>query len=361
MISKNLKKVIINDKNTIKFALKKLKISGTRCLVVINSKNFFLGTCSDGDIRKKILDGYTLHNKITNVYNKKAYYINKESYSSFEIEKKMSNGIDLIPVLDRNFQPIDVVMKSNISKFININYKNKKNFSAVIMAGGLGSRLKPFTNILPKSLLPLNGKPIIELIIENLRKNGFKEIYISINKKDFILKSFFEKKRIKGIKFIEENKPLGPLGAISKLKKNKNNFLVTNCDTYFNFDINKLLDTHYSLKSKCTVVVSKNTTKSKYGHCILDNKKKYLLDIEEKPKFSYLFNVGMYVISKELLKLVPKNKYFTILNLIRILRKKNISINTFLVQKPSWFDAGNWEDYSKIKNKIFLPNIKDFK
>tara|TARA_B100001027_G_C16257017_1_gene327485 strand:+ start:897 stop:1979 length:1083 start_codon:yes stop_codon:yes gene_type:complete len=357
MISKNLKKIIINEKSAIKFALKKLKISGTRCLIVTDSKNNFLGTCSDGDIRKKILDGYTLHNKITDVYNKKAYYINKDRYSSFEIEKKMNNGIDLIPVLNKSFNLIDVVMKSNIKRFINVRTKNKKNFSAIIMAGGVGSRLKPFTNVLPKSLIPLNGKPIIELIIENLRKNGFYKIYISINKNDFILKSFFEQKKIKGIKFIEENKPLGPLGALSKLKKNRNDFLITNCDTYFDFDINKLIDNHNSSNSKCTVVISKNTTKSKYGHCVLDNKKKFLLEIEEKPKYSYLFNVGIYVISREILSIIPK-KYFTILDLIQILKKKEILINTFLVQKPSWFDAGNWEDYNKIKNKIFLPNSK---
>lgn len=358
MSSNYLKKLVVNEKSTIKFALNKLKISGTRCLVVIDNKKRFLGTCSDGDIRKKILNGYTLYNKITNVYNKKPYFIYKDTYSFYEVEKKINNGIDLIPVLSKNHQCIDIILKSNLKKYNSHKLKLKKNLSAIIMAGGLGKRLRPFTNILPKSLLPLNGKPIIELIIEILRKNGFKEIFISINKRDLILKSFFDKKKIKGIKFIEENNPLGPLGALSKLRRNRNNIFVTNCDTFFNFDINKLIENHNSSESMCTIVVSKNTEKSKYGHCILDLKNKNLLDIKEKPKYSYILNVGIYILSKDVLKYFKKNRYSTILDLIKILRENKCNINTFFIRKGSWIDAGNWEDLSKVKNNTVLPNIK---
>lgn len=353
MSLKIIKQISIRYDQTIKFALNKLKISGYRCLLVLNKNGQLIGTCTDGDIRKKILNGYKLNNKIIDVYNKKPSFLVEKKYTAHNLKKKFKKkGIDILPILNKDNQPVDIILRSNLKRIIEKKIKNKKKLSVIIMAGGLGARLKPFTNILPKALIPVNGKPIIDLIIDNLENNGLKKIFISINKKDKILRSYFSNNKNKNIKFIEENKPLGPLGSISKIKnKNKNDWLILNCDTYFNFDLEKMIKEHSKNKSQCTVVISKQNEKSNYGHCILDNNKK-LLNIEEKPKKQFYLNIGIYLISSNLFHLVPKKQFFSILNFIKILKLKNIPINSFLISKNSWFDTGNWVDYRKNKNKI---------
>ena len=202
MISKILKKILIKDDQSIKIALKKLKNSGHKCLLVINKENELVGTCSDGDIRKKILTGYKLNNKISHVYNKKPIFLDKKLYTAYNVKKKFKKGIDVLPILNDKKHPIEVILKSNLKIKLKKKIKSKKNLNVIIMAGGLGARLKPFTNILPKALIPINGKPIIDLIIENLKNHRFNKIYISISKKDKILKSYFL--RNKNIKFLKK-------------------------------------------------------------------------------------------------------------------------------------------------------------
>ncbi len=356
-MSKRISKLLIRDNSSIRKALKKLKESGKRCLLVVNKKKEFLGTCTDGDIRKKILTGYNLKKKITNVYNSKAFFIFKNNINIFEIKKKINSGLDLIPILNSKKQPIDIITNSILNSKKIQTTKIKKDTGAMIMAGGLGSRMKPFTNILPKPLIPVNGKPIIELIIQNLRDNGFSKIFISINKNDVILKSYFDKTKYKNIQFVEESKSLGPLGAITQIKNNKKSWLILNCDTYFNFNLDKMISNHNQKKSECTVVISKNIEKSKYGHCYL-NSKNNLIKINEKPKNITYYNVGIYLISKKIVNFIPTNKYFNILDLIQILNLKKININSFIITKKSWFDFGNWNDYNNNNKKnIMKKNI----
>lgn len=346
-----IKNILVFNTSSIETALKKLKATGVRCLLVTDKKNFFLGTCTDGDIRKKILSGYNIKSKINDVYNRNSIYFKKNSYTLFDIEKQFKKQIDLIPVLDSGHKVSDVILRSNYKKKINKKLNINKKQAVLIMAGGLGTRLKPFTDILPKSLIPINGKPIISLIINNFKNNGFKKIYISINKNDFIIKSYFASIKDKSVHFIEEEGPLGPLGSLSKIKNLKYDWFVTNCDTLFNFDISKLIKEHTQKKSDCTIVVSKQNHISKYGHCKLDYNNN-ILEIEEKPKNNYYLNVGIYLISWKILKLVPKNKYFTIIDLLNILRLKKISAKTYLIKKNMWSDLGNWDDYKKNSLKL---------
>jgi dTDP-glucose pyrophosphorylase len=352
---KKFSKLIIRDDSSIKHALNKLKESGQRCLLVVNKKKEFLGTCTDGDIRKKILIGYNLKKKIANVYNSKAFFVYNNNINHYEIKKKINAGLDLVPILNDKKRLINIISKTSTDYKKIINVKTKKKIGVIIMAGGLGKRMEPFTNILPKPLVPINGSPIIELIIRKLRDHGFLKIFISINKNDVILKSYFDKKKYKNIQFVEETKSLGPLGAITKIKDNKKSWLILNCDTYFDFNLDKMISAHNQIKSKCTVVISKNVEQSKYGHCHL-NSKNQLVKIEEKPKNSFFCNVGIYLISNQVANFIPKNKYFSILDLIKILNLKKINISSFIITKKSWFDFGNWNDYNKNIKKITFSN-----
>ena len=188
-----MKNFLIKPSVKIKIALNQLSISGEGCLVVVDDKKKLLGTLTDGDVRKSILTGSSLNSKIEKIYQKKPVYVLKNHYSSNKIKEIfISKRIDLIPVLDRKMRVIKIIYFNDI-------FKNKKKFrdskknltEIIIMAGGKGSRLQPFTNVLPKPLIPINGKPIIEHILEIFQKQEFINFNISINFKSKILKSFF--------------------------------------------------------------------------------------------------------------------------------------------------------------------------
>ena len=163
-------------------ALKKINSNGCRCLIVLNNTKKFLGVLSDGDLRKKISKGYKLGEKIKSIYNKKPLYFFEKNYSLEKIEKIfIEKKIDLIPILKKN-KTIKKVFFLN--EFIKEDQTQKKNsIAALIMAGGKGTRLDPFTKVLPKPLIPIKGKPIIEIIIEKFIVSNINDIYVSLNYK----------------------------------------------------------------------------------------------------------------------------------------------------------------------------------
>ena len=238
-----MKKIFIQSNSSIKEALRQLDKTSEGCLIVVNKKNKLLGTLSDGDLRRIILKGKLINDKINGIYEKKPTFIKKENYSLNHIKdlflKKM---IDVIPIVDNSKKVIDLVFFSELFKK-NRNNKHAKNLSTVvvIMAGGKGTRLEPFTNVLPKPLVPINEKPIIEHIIEKFIRNKFYNFIITLSYKNKILRAYFQEMKPKfKLSFIDEPKPLGTVGGLSLLKsKLKKPFIVTNCDTIIdvNFEV----------------------------------------------------------------------------------------------------------------------------
>jgi len=231
-----MKKYKILSNKKIKDALAAIGEFGQNCLIVVDKNNNLQGTLSDGDLRSALLNKKSLNDSIKNVYQKNPTFLIKNNFDKKEVEKILiKKNLDIIPVISKNRKVIDVIYWSKVfGKNKNINV----DIPTLIMAGGRGTRLKPFTNVLPKPLIPLNNKPVIDHIIDNFVISGIKNFYISINKNSHqIMKSYFHQKKNKyKIKFIEEKIPLGTAGCIKYLKKNKKDFFVTNCDVIF--DIN---------------------------------------------------------------------------------------------------------------------------
>ena len=350
-----MKNFLIRPSVKIKIALNQLSISGDGCLVVVDDKKKLLGTLTDGDVRKSILTGSSLNSKIEKIYQKKPTYVLKNRYSSNKIKEIfISKRIDLIPVLDKKMRVVKIIYFNDI-------FKNKKRFrdseknltEIIIMAGGKGSRLQPFTNVLPKPLIPINGKPIIEHILEIFQKQKFINFNISINFKSKILKSFFSEMTEKPkISFIEEHKPLGTAGSLYLMKnKTKKPIIVSNCDTILNLNFNELLNFHNSNKNSITLVTSKKEFTIPYGNCELD-KKGNLKNLKEKPKVKYFINVGLYVIEPKLLKIIPKNKHYDMTDLISAAKKRGFQIGVYPIGKKDWTDVGQWHEYRKAVDKM---------
>lgn len=223
------------------------------------------------------------------------------------------------------------------------------------MAGGKGTRMSPFTNILPKPLLPINDKTMVENILDNFYESGFKNFIFTLNYKAKVLRAYIQEiKKNYSVKFTEEKKPLGTAGAL-KLIKNliKSDMIVTNCDTSIQIDFSELIKFHVTKKNLITLVASSKEYRLPYGVCSLD-KKGNLLSIQEKPSYDYLVNSGTYVINKKALKYIPNDKYFDMTDLINVIMKKNLKISLFPIHEDSWYDTGDWEQYRNVFSKMSI-------
>ena len=332
--------------SSLKEALKKMSLSGNKCLVVTDQKNKFLGTLSDGDLRKAILADFDLDSSITKIFNPNAFYIlkeelNLETLKDIFIEKQF----DVIPIINKNNSIHKIISWNEV--FASKPKKLSLDLPIVIMAGGKGSRLEPFTNVLPKPLIPINdSKTVIEHIIGNFLDSGFYDYYISINFKGKILKAYFEELNPEySVSFIEENKPLGTAGALRNLiGKINSTFLVTNCDVVVYADHSDLLNFHKKNECKLTLVASTKEIVIPYGACSLD-KKGYLKEILEKPSLNYLINSGLYVIEPSAIELIPSNKSYDMTDLIEKMLSNGEKVGVFPIDDDSWIDLGQWEQY----------------
>jgi NDP-sugar pyrophosphorylase family protein len=219
------------------------------------------------------------------------------------------------------------------------------------MAGGEGKRLLPYTMVIPKPLLPLNGKSMIENVISKFQIYGFKSFIISINYKSNFLLSFFKNlsKNFK-IKFIHEKKPLGTAGSLSMLNsKSAKNLFVVNCDSIISCDYLSFYGYHLENNYDMTIVVSKKKYVIPYGSCQVTSSGK-LKKIIEKPDISYLANTGLYIFKSKILKLIPFEKEMNMNELIEIILRKKFKVGVFPVREEDWSDLGNWSDINNSSN-----------
>jgi dTDP-glucose pyrophosphorylase len=348
-------KLFIQPNLSIKEALRQLDKSGESCLIVVNNKSKLLGTLTDGDVRRVILKGKFLNDKISGIYEKNPTFLKRNKYSLNQTKDLfIKKEVDLIPIVDSSKKVVDLIFFNDLFKKGKSNKHSKKFSTAVvIMAGGKGTRLEPFTNVLPKPLVPVNEKSIIEHIIERFIKNKFYNFFITLNYKSKILKAYFQEMKPKfKLSFVDEPKPLGTAGGLSLLKsKLKKPFIVTNCDTIIDVNFGDLMNFHITNGNDATLVVSSKEYIIPYGTCKL-TKTGYLQKIVEKPKFDFFVNVGMYVLNPNLIKLIPKNKTYDMTDFIQLVKRKNKQIGVYPIDDESWIDVGQWTEYRKAIDRL---------
>ena len=353
-----MKKLFITKNASIKEALRQLDKTGKGCLIVVNNRNKLLGTLTDGDVRRVILKGRLLKDKISDIFRKNPIFVKKNNYSNSQIKGLfLKRNIGVIPVVDSYKKVVDLAYPNELSSK-NTKNKNNKNLkktltAVVIMAGGKGTRLEPFTNVLPKPLLPINEKSVIEHIIERFTKNNFYNFFITLNYKSKILKAYFQEMKPKfKLSFVDEPKPLGTAGGLRLLKnKLKKPFIVTNCDTIIDVNFDDLMNFHINNNNDATLVVSSKEHVVPYGTCKL-TKKGHLQKIVEKPKFDFFVNVGMYVLNSNLIKFIPKHKTFDMTDFIQLLKRKNKQVGVYPIDDESWIDVGQWAEYRKVVDRL---------
>jgi len=351
-----IKNFIIDKKSTIKLALQKMKKFGTKCLFVCDD-NKLLGSLSDGDIRGALLNKKKISSNISKIINFSPKYVYQKNFRTEEKEvynlfKKFH--LEVIPIVNNNKKIIKFVFwsdffKKKIAKKNKILKVQKNNLQVVIMAGGIGTRLKPLTNVLPKPMVPINNKTAIEHIFDFFKKYGFKKFFITINYKAAILKLYLNEisKNLK-IVFIEEDKSLGTVGSL-KLIKSNSDYLLTNCDVIHKIDLQNFIKFHYNNKYDLTLVAAKKKYSIPYGVCSIKNN--IFEKINEKPNLDFYVNTGLYIIRKKLVDIIPKNKVFNITDLVEKAKQQNYKIGIFKIKDTKWYDIGKWSELDRtVKN-----------
>jgi len=215
----------------------------------------------------------------------------------------------------------------------------------VIMAGGKGSRLEPFTLVFPKPLIPINEKPIIEIMMEGFHRCGLSNFIFTLNYKKEYVKMFLKEKAFPyGIDWVEEPAYMGTAGSISLLKgKVRETFIVSNCDTIVNADYGKILAWHRRNRNMMTIVGCHKEIDIPYG--ILDARKGRLTRFTEKPKYDMLVNTGVYVMEPEVISMVPAGRRLDMNVLIKSVAKRR-KVAVYPVRR-GWFDTGQWDNYKR--------------
>lgn len=344
----DLKKMLIAPDTAIKKALKQMDEAAGKILFVADGENRLLGTITDGDIRRWIIKGKSLSCAASNVMNRAPLYLPPGYNTASAKEIMIGKKIECLPILNDKKQLVGIInwldlFDTSFKKYGNIN------FPVVIMAGGEGTRLAPFTKVLPKPLLPIGEQPIIGLIIDKFFACGCQKFYLSVNYKANLIKAYFEDFKHKyDIHYLLEEKPLGTAGSLQLLKgKIKTTFFVTNCDILIEADYADIFEYHRSNKNMITIVGSMKHYVIPYGVCDI-SKGGDLKGLREKPEYDLLVNTGLYIVEPEILNLIPKNKPYHITDLINNSRRKGKKVGVYPVSEKSWLDMGQWDAFKDM-------------
>jgi len=352
-----MKDIFISQEATIKETLQKLDKSAEKVLLVVDEKRKLLGTISDGDIRRYILKTGKIEGNIKYIYNRNPIYVYNSGFSEKLAKNTLiDKKIELLPIVNKDKIVVNFVSWTSVfGKKLEEEIYKKSNLDipVVIMAGGRGMRLDPFTRILPKPLIPIGEKPVIEYIIDRFRKQGVKKFYITLNYKGEMIEAYFKGiERDYDIEFVWEDDFWGTGGSLKLLEeKIEKNFIVSNCDIMVRADFCNLINFHKRKKAFLTLILSIQHYKIPYGVVKFKDGGE-IVEMVEKPEYTFSINTGVYVVHKESLKYIPQKQFFNMSDLVNILLRKNERVVAYPVGESDYLDIGQWEKYKKAMEYI---------
>lgn len=343
----NYQNLIIQLDTTVLEALKQMDANKRKLLLVFD-KEQFSSLLSIGDIQRGIIRNFPLDAKVRDILRKEI----KISFDDEEINdikaRMLQHRTECMPVVDRKGTLKNVLFWEDVFGSDLKRKESKLDIPVVIMAGGQGTRLKPITNILPKPLIPLGNKTIIEEIIDNFTQAGCNHFYISVNYKADMIKHYFSSlDHPYSLDYFQEDQPLGTAGSLYLLKnKIHSTFFVSNCDIIIDQDPEDIYRFHMENQNTLTIVAAMKHYKIPYG-TITSSDGRLLASIDEKPELTFQINSGLYILEPEILQQIPENKFCHITDLINDLLKTGKRIGVFPVSEGAWRDIGDWEMYLK--------------
>jgi dTDP-glucose pyrophosphorylase len=340
---------IITIDTSILHCLKKMDSEKVKLLFVCDDEQF-IGIITIGDIQRAIIKNTNMNEKVSTILDKNKIYASKDESLESIKNKMFSLRAELMPIVDEQNNLVNVYFWEDVFGETKKEPLFRFNLPVVIMAGGLGTRLKPLTNVLPKPLIPINDKTFIEEIFERFNEHGCDTFYISVNYKAELIEYYLSKQNLPyNIQYIKEDKPMGTAGSLSLLKGQiKETLFVSNCDILIEQDYSEVLKYHRENKNEITVVAALKHYPIPYG-TIETGENGKLLALTEKPEISFKINTGIYILEPHLLNEIPENVVFHMTQLIENVNKRNGRVGVFPVSEKSWKDIGAWGEYLKSK------------
>lgn len=343
---------IITSELSILAALKKMDEVKSKLLFVFDADKFDC-LLTIGDIQRAIIRNVELTSPVSLILDRNKIYARQDD-SIEEIKRVMfRESIDCMPILNHDREIVDILFWADVFKETVTEVREKIDLPVVIMAGGKGTRLKPITNVIPKPLVPVGDKTILEVIMNQFESIGCHKFYMSVNYKADMMKYYLSQLPHKyDIEFFMEDKPLGTIGSVSLLKgKITTPFFVSNCDSINEQDYRDVWDYHVSNHNDMTIVTMVKSFKIPYG-VIETGEDGLMTALKEKPEQTYQVNTGVYILNPELIDEIPEGEFFHITHLMDKVKSRGGRVGCFPVSEDSWKDMGEWPEYLKMINVL---------
>ena len=320
---------------------------GARSIAFVCDDKKLLAAVSDGDIRRHLIQNGDMSIPVSKIANYQPIFL----YADSEIDIKQfmrERFIQALPIVDSEKNIIRIVFER---KEVLVP-KQELSLPVVIMAGGKGTRLEPYTQILPKPLIPIGEKTITEHIMERFEQFGCSNFDMIVNyKKNFIQSYFGDNDIDHHVNFVEEPEFWGTAGGLTLLRGRYNKtFFVTNCDILIDADYQDIYNRHKEQENMVTIVCAKKRVVIPYGTIHLSSDQ--VTGLEEKPKFDFVVNTGLYLVEPEFLDRIPDATFIHITEVIQRCIEMGDRVGTYLVDEDAWMDMGQLEELEKMKRKM---------
>lgn len=342
-----LEDILIEEKSNIRSAIEQLEKVRCKVIYVINEGKL-VGSISDGDVRRYALQARDVTLSLQYICNYNPTFLIK--YEKEKVDEIFGQSeMYSIPVVNYNNEVVEIIFRDG-RRF---RRKQVLGCPVVMMAGGKGTRLYPYTQILPKALVPVGDVPISERIINSFIDFGCTQFYLIVNHKKNMIRAYYDSiQKQCDLIYIEENRPLGTGGGLYLLDGQiSQDFFLVNCDVIIDADYSEIYNYHRKENNFITIVAAKYRHIVPYGVVSCDEKNN-CTKIHEKPQLDYLINTGMYIVSKELLELMPRNQEITFPDLIESFRKNERKIGVYVIEESAYMDMGQLEEMEQMKKKL---------
>lgn len=347
---------LISPDDTVVEAMQKIDSNARGILFVVDEKCKLLGVVTDGDIRRWIIKNAQLNASLDKVMNPNPKCIFRKDIKEAQTYM-VQNYITAIPVVTNKGIISDIIFRNGELRPIKKHDGGLREVPVVIMAGGKGTRLYPYTKILPKPLIPIGDIPIMERIIDKFRDFGVTDFYATVNYKKNMIKSYFtDAASDYEIKYVEENQPLGTAGSLRLIENDFiEPFVVTNCDILIHADYEDIYRYHKESGNELTIVTALKNIVVPYG-VIHSSENGAVQSMEEKPKLSYFVNTGMYILNPELKKEIPEDTFYHMTDLTDKMLKEKRKVGMYPISEDSFLDMGEFEEMYRMEKKLDLKS-----
>lgn len=339
--AKEWRATLVRDTVSIRDAIRAIDESALQIALIVDADQHLVGTVTDGDVRRALLRGTSLDAPATEIMNRDPIFCPATLGREAALTVMRGSDVKQVPIVDDMGRVVGLELLGNVVK-----HGEHDNW-VVLMAGGLGQRLRPLTQDCPKPMLPVGGQPILEIILKNFVRQGFRRFFLSVNyKAEMVREHFGDGSRWDvAIEYIEEREKLGTAGALGLLTERPHApLIIMNGDLLTAINFSSMLEFHVEHRATATMAVREHTVEVPFG--VIDLADDYLAGLTEKPRYSWFINAGVYIVEPHVFDLIERGQALDMPVLLERVMARNDKVAAFPIREY-WRDIGRLEDLER--------------